>query len=238
MNRLVVKSHRPFHILLAVVLISLSLSAGVWFLLDNYHWSNIKQRLSHSAESRLLWDVNRNLENENKVLSEKVVRLERETQVDRMTAARLQSEIIKLQDEVYKLKGELEFYQGIMTSTRDSKGLNIQGLLIEAMKKPNHYRYKLVLTHVAKNDIVAEGRLEMSVEGMKDGNVQALKIEEVTADSELNLEFKFKNFKRIDGNLVLPEGFEPLRMSVRLRQKGKKNTTIERVFDWSDAVKS
>ena len=236
MKKLVVKSHRPLQILLTVVIVSLTLSVSVWFLLNNHYWSTILQRSVKAEESRLLWDVNQALERENQQLEEQVVRFEREMQVDRLTAGRLQTEIRKLQDQVYKLTGELEFYQGIMASTRESKGLNIQGLMIEAMTKPAHYRYKLVLTHVAKNDIVAEGTMGMSVEGLVNGNVQALKLQDMSADSELDLNFKFKNFKRIDGSLVLPKGFEPLRIVVRLQQKEKKNATVERIFDWSNTA--
>ena len=92
----------------------------------------LKASYTESEDSRLLWDVNQSLDIENKQLREQVVILERSTQIDNQAAARLQNDIKALQDQVYSLKGELEFYEGIMSATTDSKGLNIQGLHVEA----------------------------------------------------------------------------------------------------------
>lgn len=232
MSRLVVKKHRPFEIILAVVIFSAAFSVIVWLLLDANHWRFIKSRLSQSEESRLLWDVNQNLETENKQLREQVVMLERSTQVDNQAAVRLQNEIRTLQDQVYRLKGELEFYQGIMSATTDSKGLNVQGLHIEATDQERLYRFKLVLTNVAKSDKIVEVTIDMSVEGMNEAGSHVLSLDEVMAGSELKREIKFKNFERIEGSLNFPEGFKPLRVVVHLQQKGLQKPTVRRVFEW------
>ncbi len=232
MNKLVVKKHRPFEIVLATIVFSAVISAIVWLLLDANHWNFIKSRLSQSEESRLLWDVNQGLETENKELREQVVMLERSTQIDNQTADRLQSEIRVLQDKVYLLKGELEFYQGIMSATTDSKGLSAQGLHIEATDQEGLYRFKLVLTNVAKSDKVIEVTMDMSIEGMNETESQVLSLDEVNAGSELKREIKFKNFERIEGSLSFPKGFKPLRVVVDLQQKGIRNSTVQKVFEW------
>jgi len=232
MSRLVVKKHRPFEIILAVVLFSTAFSVIVWLLLDANHWRYIKSRLSHSEESRLLWDVNQTLETENKQLREQVIMLERSTQIDNQTADRLQNEIRTFQDNVYRLKGELEFYQGIMSATTDSKGLNVQGLHIEATDQERLYLFKLVLTNVAKSDKIIEVTMDMSVEGMNEAGSQVLSLDEVTAGSEVKRVVKFKNFERIEGSLSFPEGFKPLRVVVNLQQKGVQKSTVQRVFEW------
>ena len=232
MSKLVIKKHRPLEIVLAAVLFSTAFSVIVWLLLDANHWNFIKNRLSQSHESSLLWDVNRDLETENTQLREKVIMLERLTQIDNETAARLQNNIRSLQDQVYKLKGELEFYQGIMKSTTDSKGLNIQGLHIEATDEERLYRFKLVLTNVAKSDRVIEVTMDMSVEGMNEAGSKVLSLNDVIAGSELKRDIKFKNFERIEGSLSFPVGFKPLRVVVDLHQKGVQKSTVQRVFEW------
>jgi Family of unknown function (DUF6776) len=232
MSRLVVKKHRPFEIILAAVLFSMAFSAIVWLLLDANHWHFIKSQLSQSEDSRLLWDVNQSLESENKQMREQIVMLERSTQIDNQVAVRLQNDIQNLQDQVYRLKGELEFYQGIMSATTDSKGLNVQGLHIEATDQERLYRFKLVLTNVAKSDKVIEVTMDMSVEGMNEAGSKVLSLDEVIAGSELKRERKFKSFERIEGSLNFPEGFKPLRVVVDLQQKGIKKSTVQRVFEW------
>lgn len=232
MSRLVVKKHRPLEIILAVVLFSAAFSVIVWLLLDANHWRFIKSRLSQSEDSRLLWDVNQSLETENKQLREQVVMLERSTQIDNQVAVRLQNDIQKLQDQVYRLKGELEFYQGIMSATTDSKGLNVQGLHIEATDQERLYHFKLVLTNVAKSDKIIEVTMDMSIEGMNEAGSKVLSLDEVISGNQLKREIKFKNFERIEGNLNFPEGFKPLRVVVDLKQKGIQKSTVHRVFEW------
>ena len=232
MPRLVVKKHRPLEIFLAVILFSATFSVIVWLLLDANHWNFIKDRLTQSQESRNLWEVNQNIESENAKLREKVIKLERLTQIDNETAVRLQNDIRSLQDQVYRLKEELEFYQGIMSSTADSKGLNIQGLHIEPTDQEFLYRFKLVLTNVAKNDRVTEVTMDMSVEGMNEAGTEVLSLNDVIVGSGLNRDIKFKNFKRIEGSLSFPAGFRPLRVLVDLRQKGGQKSAVQRVFEW------
>lgn len=232
MSKLVVKKHRPFEIILAVILISIAISVLSWLLLDASHWSDVKSRFIQSEDSRLLWDVNQSLETENIQLREKVVILERSTQIDNQTAQNLQNEIKLLQDEVYRLKGELEFYEGIMSDTTDSKGLNIQGLHIHATGEERFYHFKLVLTNVAKSDKVIELTMNMSFEGMSDTGTEVLLLDQIIAGSKLSHDIKFKNFERIEGNLNFPEGFKPLRVVVDLRKKGAQKSTVKRVFEW------
>jgi len=231
MSKLVVKKHRPLEVVLAAVVFSSVFSIIVWFLLDTSHWNFIKNRLSQSEESRLLWDINQELETDNKQLREQVIMIERSTQIDNQVAVRLQGEIRLLQDKVYLLKGELEFYQGIMSATTDSKGLNVQGLHIEKTEQERLYRFKLVLTNVAKSDRVIEVTMDMSVEGINEAGSKVLSLDEVAVGSELKREIKFKNFERIEGSLNFPKGFKPLRVVVDLRQKGVRST-VQKVFEW------
>ncbi len=236
MPKLVVKKHRPLEIILAVVLFSTAFSVIIWLLLDANHWGVIKSRLSQSEESRLLWDVNQTLEDENKQLREKVIMFERSTQVDNQSAIILQNEIRAYQDKVYRLNEELEFYQGIMSATTDSKGLNVQGLHIEATDQERLYRFKLVLTNVAKSDRIIEVTMDMSVEGVNEAGVQILSLDDVIVGSGAKREIKFKNFERIEGSLNFPEGFKPLRVVVDIQQKGLKRSTVQRVFEWPTNV--
>lgn len=232
MSKLVVKKHRPLEIILSAIVFSAIFSTAVWLLLDANHWNFIKKQLFHNEESRLLWEVNQSLEAENKQLREQVVMLERSNQIDNQVAARLQNDIRALQDQVYSLKGELEFYQGIMSSTTDSKGLNVQGLHIEPTEQDQLYRFKLVLTNVAKSDRVVEVTMDMSIEGMNETGSKVLSLDEVISGNEIKREIKFKNFERIEGSLNFPKGFKPLRVVVDIQLKGIKNSTVQKIFEW------
>jgi len=233
MSSLVVKTHRPWQFAVAIVVLSMFLATITWLMLDKSHWSLIYDRIGDNQDWKHLWEVNQSLQEERVALQDRVLMLERTTSVDKQTAALLQDEIKSLQETIYTLKGELEFYQGIMDATRDSKGLNIHGIYIEPLTQPQAYRLKLVLTHVAKASILAEGRMTISIVGTQNAEAQQLKIEDVTTGDGMNLAYKLRSFKRFETKLVLPVGFIADRIVIELRPKSKNQAIIREVFDWT-----
>lgn len=236
MSRLVIKQHKPLHWFLIIVTLCVFISFAIWISLDKSHWIFIKSQFTTGQESKTLWDSNTKLENENKELREQLIKLERISQVDRQTAVNLQEDMRKLQDRIYRLKEELEFYQGIMDSASKVEGLNVQGLHIVPLSQPRSYRFKLILTHVTKSDKVTEGVIEIMLEGMQDGTPKELDIRDVIIEKSFKLNYKFKHFKRLEGNVSLPEAFEPHTVSVRLQPKGQELSKVARVFDWKSVI--
>jgi hypothetical protein len=208
-----------------------------WILLDESQWSYIKSSLSEAKKNKELWQENQVMKNTIVKLEDRIIMLERTAQIERQTVVMLQGEMIKQQDEVFKLKKELEFYQGIMSSAGESRGLNIQGLRIEDTSQPRNYYFKLILTHVSKSDKMAEGKLSILLEGVQDDIPRTIDIRELTLSKSLSLVFKFSSFERIEGSIMLPDGFVAHRVIVRARQEGKKTTPeMERIFDWTKAM--
>ncbi len=207
MNRLVVKSHRPWQFAAAVIVLSMFLASLTWLMLDKSHWSLIFDRVDDNQDRKHLWEVNQSLQEERVTLQERVLMLERTTSVDKQTAALLQDEIKSLQEKIYRQKGELEFYQGIMDATRDAKGLNIHGIYIESLAQTRTYSLKLVLTHVAKGTTLAEGKMAIFISGMQKGLEQKLKIGDITTGEAMNLAYKLRSFKRFEVKLIIPEDY-------------------------------
>jgi hypothetical protein len=234
MGHLIIKQDRPYQIMVAVILLTIMLSTTVWFLLDESHWAFIKSRVALGQETRRLWEENRDLEQENKQLNERIIMLERATQIDNQAAAELHEEMKRLQDEIYKLKEELVFYQGIVTASGSAEGLKIQGMQVEKLPEADHYHFKLILTHVTKDDIVAEGIIEITLEGMQNSVARELNLTEVLVNPQQDMSFKFSNFKRLEGDMILPAGFSPYRVNVRLQPKDAKLSNVKRVFNWSE----
>jgi uncharacterized coiled-coil protein SlyX len=213
------------------------ITVTIWVFLDESQWSYIVSSLSEAKKSKKLWQDNQTMKNTIVELQERIVMLERTAQVERQTIVNLQKDMIEQQDVIYKLRKELEFYQGIMTSTGESRGLKILGLRIEEMSQPRSYYFKLILTHVSKSDKVITGKLSILLEGVQGDVARTIDIRELTLSESLSLNFKFGSFERIEGSITLPESFVVHRVMVRARPEGKKRTpAIERIFDWSEAM--
>ncbi len=232
MNPLVVRPHRPIRFALGVILASMVTAIVTWFLLDVTHWSVIRGRLKASAEQQQLMNTYKSLEQTNSDFREQMMALERTASLDKQTQTFLQNEIKSLQDEVFRLKGELAFYQGIMESAGQTKGLDVQDIYIRGLAQANTYQLKLVLTHVADNDAEAEGSMNIIVEGTQNGAARILALNEISAEGGSDVAYKFRNFKRFDASLQLPSGFAPKRVIVELQPNDKKPSKIKKVFDW------
>lgn len=236
-RKLVIKHHNPLHIFAVIVISCAVITITTWVLLDESQWSYIKSRLTEAKKNKELWQENQGMNNTIVKLEDRIIMLERTAQLDRQTIENLQGGMIKQQDEVYTLKKELEFYQGIMAAAGEFRGLSIQGLRIEATSQPRSYYFKLILTHVSKSDKMAAGRLSILLEGVQDDTPRTIDIRELTLSRSLSLVFKFSSFERIEGSIMLPDGFVAHRVIVRARLEGKKTTPeMERIFDWTEAM--
>ncbi|HEY7839935.1 MAG TPA: DUF6776 family protein [Gammaproteobacteria bacterium] len=232
MARLVIKSHRPLQFSLAVVLLSMLVAFVTWLGLDESHWSVIRDRLQSNRDQKLLWEVNQGLEEENAKLRERVSMLERTTSLDTQTATLLQEEIKNLQEETFRLKGELEFFQGIMEAVGEVKGLDVHGIHVRKLSAPGTYRLKLILTNVTDSDKDTEGTISVTIEGIQSGATRHVNLRELTLDESLDLTFKFRNFKRVESNFGLPPGFSAQRVFVELQPRDQKQSKIRKAFDW------
>jgi hypothetical protein len=236
-RKLVIKHHSPLHIFAVIVISCTVIIITTWVVLDESQWSLIKSSLAEAKKNKELWQENQVMSNTIVTLEDRIVMLERTAQVERQTVVMLQGEMIKQQDEVFKLREELEFYQGIMSSAGESRGLNIQGLRIEETSQPRNYYFKLILTHVSKSAKIAAGKLSILLEGVQDDILRTIDIRELMLSKSLSLNFKFSSFERIQGSIMLPDGFVAHRVIVRVRQEGRKTTPeMERIFDWTKAM--
>jgi len=236
MSHVIIKQHKPYQLAIIVIALSILVTLLTWFYLDENHWSTIKSHVSLSNETMKYMEEIQALQRENEELKERIILLERTTQIDSQMAAELQESLRQQQDEIYQLKGELEFYRGVMSSTSSAAGMNIQAMQVDKLPEDGNYRFRLVLTHVTRRDRVIEGKVDIRFEGIMNGRMTTLDIRDMSQDSVMDLSFKFRNFKRFEGNINIPEGFMPQRVIVDLHPKEKRLSRITKVFNWSDMV--
>lgn len=236
MKRHVVKPHRPLRVLLALLLVATVLGGGVWLLAEYSHWRMIRAQMEENDELKRLWQTNRELEQQNEKLRRQVAMLQTNNDIDQQATSELQNQLMELQNEVFQLTRELEFYRGIVSSTRNVDGLVVQAIMLEPTRSPNQYRFKLVLTHVSKSDKVVEGTVAVALEGADNGTARTLKLKDIVRDKNVSLDYRFKHFKRFEGIVELPSAFKPRRVRVQLLPKDSSHARIERVFEWPEVT--
>ena len=229
---LVVKPHHPWRTRLLALLISLALILGSWSLFE-YGRFSAGFDSSEAVQRQNAWeDKKTELEdNITQLRAEKAV-LERASQIEREAYGELDETLRQLQAEILELKEELAFYRGIVSPRDAARGLRLQNVKLEANGQPNGYRYKIILTQVLKNDRVAYGQVNFSVEGTLNGVSTNLDISRLTEKSVKELNYRFKYFQSLEGNIQLPKGFLPLRVRLEILPWGRREDEIVKSINW------
>ena len=74
--------------------------------------------------------------------------------------------------------------------------------------------------------------MKLQVEGLRAGEPTTLALRQITEKSVKDLNYRFKYFQNIEGDIELPENFEPLRMNVEILPGGRQKDKIEKTIDW------
>jgi len=154
-------------------------------------------------------------------------------EVDRKSLEDVRQEVIELKATVAALEEENQFYRNLMAPEGDKRGLRFGPVEIAQTDRTRTYRYKVIVQHVATQQDVITGTLSFNVVGRQDGVVKVLPLKELSSSVDTtNIKLRFKYFQNIEGELVLPEGFEPERVELEARTAGSNSTVIEKRFAW------
>jgi hypothetical protein len=231
---LVVKAHNPWKSRLLLAMLLLVLLLAGWALFEYGRFSAGYDSIEVTQESQVLLSHVSDLDDQIEKLREEKAVLERAAQIERKAYDELDTTLKVLQAEILELKEELAFYRGIVSPRQSAEGLHLQRFKIEANGKPRGYRYKVTLTQVLKNDRSARGTINMIIAGQKDEETKVLGLADVTSKQVKALEYSFRYFQNLEGDIQLPEGFKPLRVTVSVQPRNSRNQerTIEKTFDW------
>jgi hypothetical protein len=232
---LVVKAYHPWRTRLVVVLLLVVVMLIAWSLFEYGRFSagfdSFKAREEHSIIQRHA----EQLENQISTLREEKAVLERDAQIKHKAYDDLDTTLKVLQGEILELKEELAFYRGIVSPRDAAQGLHLQRFKVEPNGKPRGFRYKVILTQVLKEDRTARGSLLLNIEGLQNTEAKVLGLQDVSEKRIKELEFNFRYFQNLEGDIQLPQGFKPQRVTIKLIPRNRSSQDpFEKTFDWPD----
>ena len=171
---------------------------------------------------------------ENTALREKLLIQEQNNRVDRQATAAMQEQLIDSQEEIFQLRKDLEFYQGIIAATDETNSPGVHGIRIKPLTRSNGYRLELILLNIANTGKMVEGEIEIVLEGILDSVTKQLPLSAVSLDKNRDYNVRFRNFHRFENNFILPENFEPQRVFVTLSPDDPDQTGFAKIFDWPE----
>ena len=234
--KLVVTQHRPYRRATIVAGFVIGAIAAVAVAFHYGQWNYIVASLDSSQSKRGLIEENVDLKREVEALKRELAKSRRSMAVDETARANYHTSLSELQSELSDLKLELAFYRDIVSSGKPQTGPQVRGFKIQDFDGQGRYQYRLVLTHVNKDDKVADGNIAVEFRGKREGVEQRIDLGEIAESGADSLAFKFKHFRRIEGILELPEGFSPREVHVAVQQRGQRDKSFSHVYKWASLV--
>ena len=158
--------------------------------------------------------------------------------VDKSTIVEFNRQVSKLQDELSRSTEELLRYEQLIPS---KSNIHVTVREFDAIKEGERIRYKVMLTRTQKRPAVFNGRLHFEAKGKMNGKATTVVLKpEPATKAEGNskpstekagngaLDLKFSKIELAQGLLVIPDGFIP--ESITLKVVEGKNTRVTRTL--------
>jgi hypothetical protein len=172
---------------------------------------------------------------ENEQLKQRVAILERADQVDRVASSDLQQTLREREEEIAGLRTDLAFYSRLVGGGARREGLAVHSVYVAPVKDSRAWNVTVTLTQNMKRSQASEGRVQLAIEGVLNGQLKNLAWSDMAAGSDSSgLPFSFKYFQRVSGTVMLPDGFSPNRIKVVAEASGGGGR-VEQGFAWSEA---
>lgn len=230
--RSIVVPYRPLHRLLwiaaATICVCLLAIGSFWFgyrdaqrdyRLAIDEWTQLQELTTQQAEQL-------------QMLSQQVSSTRKGSEIDHQTMEGLRQEILVLNEQITQLEQSNHFYRQLMEPEKNRQGLNISSWQVTELAEPRHYQFELVVQHLSVEHRIVSGRLSVTLTGNENGASKSYSLDQLSADIQKpDIPVKLRFYQTLSGKLVLPEGFEPVRVEVMAETSGGKPVTAS--FDWA-----
>lgn len=155
--------------------------------------------------------------------------LARSDEVSRTANRAIQQELAEREGEIAQLKADLAFYERIANGDGPRKGLNVHSTEFSP-QAAGSWDYDIVLTQDIARTAPSRGQLRFTIEGVQDGRLAALDWNTLHQREDAPAQtYAFRYFQRLQGSVMLPDGFTPQRVRVSLRGP---DASLEKAVAW------
>lgn len=166
-------------------------------------------------------------------VEQRLANVERAEQIARLGNENVQQTLAAKDAELAEVRRELTLYKRLVGPQAERQPLSVQELSLS--EDEAGFAFSAVLTQTQDVRRGSEGRLTLSVEGQRNGLPERLPWSKlVPAAAAEGLAYDFRYFQRVDGRIMLPDGFLPHTIHVQLRGKGGES--VQRSLPWQQAM--
>ncbi|PKI13290.1 DUF6776 family protein [Colwellia sp. 12G3] len=159
--------------------------------------------------------------------------LEVELAVEQLANQQAQDLLKSAAEQQFEVKKQLAFYEKVMAPEKQTEGLLVENIKIQASKTPNKYHFQVTLVQQQLKRRYSKGYIELVFEGRSGNKTVKLELKEVADLNKKDLQFSFQYFQIINGEFTLPDNFTPENVLVsailtksRWQKYAKKDKTV------------
>jgi len=155
------------------------------------------------------------------------------SEVDRRAVELLRREIATQKEQIANLEEGVRFYRSLMAPGEIAQGLSLRELELVLRDDGARYGYRIVVQQEARKHNLVKGDLSIEIFGIQDGQPVKYPLAELSQDvDEQRQALRFRYFQSIEGELMLPEGFEPEGVEIVARFTAPRSLELNDRFDW------
>jgi len=169
-------------------------------------------------------------------LSQEVSTLRRSDQISRDANRDLERTLAERDEEIASLRADIAFYERFVGATGQRRGLSVHTLEMRP-QDGGVWHFVATLTQNVNRGAVNDGRLTLSVEGTRGDRMEKLAWPALRKQPNApGQTYSFKYFQQLEGEILLPADFKPLRVTVRLVPQS--GSAVEQSFPWPETLHS
>ena len=233
-QRMVVVPYRPgWRMFFTTALIAGAAISALGGFAYAYYQTLLTQETTQVGRAELERELE-SMQLENSDLNRQIAILDRSSVMDQRANKEVQETIRGLRDRVAQREQDVVYYRGVVSEEIEDTGLIISRLDIDGTNHPRIFNYKLVIRQRdADGDTYLLGHIKVSIVGRQNDELVIIPLRDISAEQdELDINLRFRYFQNIEGELALPEGFEPERVQIAAVETAPIEKTLDQDFDW------
>ncbi|HEY7888959.1 MAG TPA: DUF6776 family protein [Steroidobacteraceae bacterium] len=234
---LVIRPHAPMRrMILAIGLVVAGLvGLGAAFEFGQYHAGyNVVAAIQERAR---LESTIKHLQESNSALRAKLIELDTMNAGHTREDQEVSRTIGDLQAQVARQTEELAFYRAVVAQGAPAIGVRIGTVRLSASKQADHFLVNVSLVRAGKTDGMTTGNVSLTVDGQgAEGKPATLDSQALAAGGDADVTYDFRYFQDLEQTVILPAGFRPEHLTVKVSSNRKDVAPLTQTLPWSAVV--